>query len=521
MTTRPFTHTPLMTQQVEALQRLQGRTAYGLRMEQGTGKTLTLLEDAMRLHAAGVIDAVLVLAPNGVHENWVLNEIPTHIPPNIPVCAAYYVSPAAANRRERAAMQRLMTARVDGEVPALRVLTMSYDSLLAIQGFKFAEAFVLSSKCMIIADESQRIKNLTASRTKRALLLRQHCVVSRIATGTAIANSPVDAFAQFEFLESGCLGTDSPVAFKAEYCELLPPQHSIMRQIAERIERRRGRKLTEAQRMHVLPQIVKSDAAGRPVYKNLERLGERLDEWSYRVLKSDCLDLPEKVYETRFFHLSAAHRKVYDRMEEEQRFLLEDETLLATSRLVAMGKLRQITSGFLLMRDGTVSYMEDNPRIELLQETLEDLPGQGIIWAQHREELRNIKARLDKMELSCEVVDGSVPMGQRRAVRDAFQAGELKWIAAHPATMGTGFTLTAATTHIYYSNGFSLLDRLQSEDRSHRIGQRHTVTYIDFVAIDTRDDDVVWALQHKLDTAAMINGDPARKSRFAEKEVAA
>lgn len=512
------TKTKLMKQQVKALAMGSGKEAYGYLMEQGTGKTLVVLEEAMRLYAAGEITALLVLAPNGVHENWIINEIPAHVPDDVPLVCAYYVSPAASNRREKAALAAVVERYEFSDVQPLRVLTCNYESLLTDACFKFVEKFVMSYKAMIMADESQKIKNMDSRRTKRALNIRKHCRVRRIGTGTAITNSPLDAFSQFEFLEEGLLGTSSYSAFRAEFCELLPPGHGVVRHLAQRKARAMGKPdMSEAQLERISPKLIKHDELGRPMYKNLDRLQALIKAHSYRVLKEDCLDLPPKVYETRYFHLSDAHRKVYDRMFEEMRFTLEDGTELMTSKLVAMGKLRQITSGFVLMRDGNVSYTEDNPRIKLLESCVEEETQQGIVWSQYKEEQRNIKKMFERLKQGVEVVNGDTPMGRRREIMKEFQAGNLQWIAAHPATMGSGFTLTAGKIVYYYSNGFNLEERLQSEDRTHRIGTVGTIVYRDLVAIDTRDDDVVWALQHKLDTAAMVNGDPQRKSRFARR----
>ncbi len=273
--------------------------------------------------------------------------------------------------------------------------------------------------------------------------------------------------------------------------------------------------MTDKQKQATLErtQIVATDEMGRPKYKNLDNLHTLIARHSFRKLKLECLDLPPKQYATRYFHLTPKQRAIYDRLAEELRYTLEDGRELMTSKLVAMGKLRQITSGFLLLRDGTISYIQDNPRIELLHDQVEGETQQGIIWAQYKEEIANVQAMLRANGFTSDVVNGPVPMKRRREIRQEFQSGNLQWIVAHPASMGTGHTMTAAQLVYYYSNGFNLEERLQSEDRTHRIGTVGTVEYRDLVAIDTRDDDVVWALQHKLDTAAMINGDPARSQR--------
>ena len=488
-----WTPTALMPQQIEGLRRCEGKNGFGLLMEQGTGKTLTLLEEAMGLYATDQIDALIVLAPNGVHENWVLNEIPTHAPEDFPLLCAYYVSDGASNRREKRAIADVVTP-TKGEDPVFRVLTCNYESLLTDACFKLVETFARNFRCMIIADESQKIKNPDSRRTKRAMNLRKHCSPRRIATGTAIINSPLDAFSQFEFIGSGLLGTTSFAAFRREFCVLLTQNHGVARHLTDRLIRARGLKnVTPELREKMTPAIIRQDELGRPMYKNLDKLHSMIAKHSYRVLKEDCLDLPPKVYETRYFHLTSKQRGVYERMEEDLRYTLENGMELITTKLVAMSKLRQITSGFVLMRDGNVSYVEDNPRIELLRASIEEEEQQGIIWSQYKEEQRNIHKMIRKLGKTVDVVNGETPMKRRREIMAEFQAGNLQWIAAHPATMGSGFTLTAAKIIYYYSNGFSLEERLQSEDRSHRIGTVGSVLYRDLVAIDTRDDDVVWA----------------------------
>lgn len=514
---RHLARTPLMPHQKDARAKAQGRKGFAYLMEQGTGKSLTALDEALELYADGEIDGVCVLAPNGVHENWVYDELPKHLPPDMAARVAAYVNDP--NRREKAALAHLMAPREPGDVPPMRWLAISYDSLLTERGFDFAVKFVRAQRTLLIADESQKIKTLTATRSKRALTLRRFAEKRRILTGTAITNSPLDAFAQFEFLEEGMLGTDSFVEFRAEYCELLSSGHGMVKHIVQKMERKMGRQMSDREREKRSPSIIAKDERGMPIYKNLDRLNGLIAPHSFRVLKEDVLtDLPPKQFEVRYFHLTKTQRQVYERMEDEQRFILEDQSILAVSKLVAMSKLRQITSGFLLMRSGEISYLEDNPRIELLVETVEDFAGKGIIWAFYKEEIRNIIRRLNEAGHSAKAVNGDTPLSARREIREEFQNGPLQWIVAHPLAMGTGYTLTAAEWVIYYSNDFSLEGRLQSEDRAHRIGQTKSVLYTDFVALDTRDDDIAWALQQKLDVAAIVNGDPERKSRFRASE---
>jgi hypothetical protein len=128
--------TKLMPHQVVGVSRMKGHKGFALLMEQGTGKSLTFLEEALQEYAAGEIELVFILAPNGVHENWILDQIPSHIPETIEARAAYYCSDM--NKREKQQMDWTLRARRDGEVPPLRFVGMSYDSLLTDKGWDLA-----------------------------------------------------------------------------------------------------------------------------------------------------------------------------------------------------------------------------------------------------------------------------------------------------------------------------------------------------------------------------------------------
>ena len=84
---------------------------------------------------------------------------------------------------------------------------------------------------------------------------------------------------------------------------------------------------------------------------------------------------------------------------------------------------------------------------------------------------------------------------------------ECRFLVGTPSTGGYGITLTAANTVIYYSNGYDLEKRLQSEDRAHRIGQKKPVTYVDLIAEDTVDENIVKSLRKKINIASEVLGE--------------
>jgi SNF2 family DNA or RNA helicase len=488
MKTKPMAH------QLDALARMAGRESYALFMEQGTGKTWTLLADAERLYAAGRIDGVLVIAPKGVHLNWVNREIPTHL--DAPIVAAAWRS-GTQNRKQLAALDRLFEPRAEGEIPLLRVLSMNIEALITRDGYDMARRFLNAVRAMIIVDESSRIKSPDARRTKVAMQLRPSAAFARIATGTPITNSPVDVFAQMEFLESGLLGTTSYRAFVAEYAELVPNGHPLMRQLAQRNPRAAN------------AQIIARNPDGSPRWRNLDRLQKLLEPHSFRVLKRDCLDLPEKIYKTHFFELSAAQSRAYRSMRDDLRMELMDGAMATVTQLGSMVKLQQITSGFAIPPGGgePLYISKDNPRLAALLGLLEDIEGSVIIWARFREELSQIAELLRAAKIDFVEYHGGIPQAARELAVDAFQSRAAQVFLGQPQSGGIGLTLTAAETVIYFSNDFNLETRLQSEDRAHRIGTRSNVLYIDIVAEGTIDESIAAALQRKTDVAAAILGD--------------
>lgn len=475
--------TQAMAHQRIGLKLLQEHSDYfALGAEQGTGKTWMLLADAEARFKRGEIDGALVLAPNGVHTNWVLREIPTHV--EVPVAAAFWLS--GGGKRHQRKIDRMMRTE-PGE--ALAVLAMNIEAIGTQAGYDAAKDFLRNFRSVMIIDESQRIKNPTAARTKRVMTLAPLAASRRIASGTLIPNTPIDLFSQYEFLASGLLGTKSYRAFVAEYAELLPETHALVRQIAARS---RGAR----------PQVIKRDAQGTPVFKNLVKLQRLMEPHTYRVLKKDCLDLPEKIYQTRYFELSPAQRGRYNAVEEELIFQREDGTIDQFTALTVITKLRQLTSGFMLIDGRPTGLVESEERLSALRQALEDVEGQVIIWAAFREEITQIAAMLEPEGVV--QFHGDIAPKDRQEAVDRFQRGEVRFFIANPAAAGTGLTLTAAETAIYYSNSYSLEQRLQSEDRCHRIGTKSSVVYIDLVARGTIDERIATALQNKQTLAADI-----------------
>lgn len=525
----------LMAHQKRALAFSRTRQFYALLMEQGTGKTAVGIHDAAERWLADQITGFCVLAPNGVHTNWTLREIPTHMPDGITyISAAWYSS---MNRAEERAIEELFAEPAD---PCLRILTMNWEALLTKDGWRMAERFAKAHvhRLKLGADESQRIKNPGAQRTKKFMNLTPYSLVRAIYSGTAIVQSPWDAYSQFDFLHSSILKTPSYAAFRAEYAELITQGHGLMRHImlrhtpqirarfkpqldralliADEMERRlevnRIETLIHEEIVKRSPAIIAKDpVTGLPKWRNLEKLAALIAPHSFRVLKEECLDLPAKVYTQRFFRMTAKQRKDYVLLRDDFRLKLENETIIPQERIATITKLSQIVSGYFLIpgtdRIQRVMPNDVNPKLQALMDEIEDCEGKIIIWARFHVEIEDIMSLLREANIHCVAYHGGVAQRDRTLAIDSFQEGSARVFVGQQAAGGTGITLTAAQNVIYYSNTWSLEDRLQSEDRAHRIGQTKSVRYVDIIAQDSIDENVTKALRAKIDLSRTIMGD--------------
>lgn len=503
-----------MQHQLVGLERLaENPDAYMLACEQGTGKTWILLAEAERRYLAGDIEALLVVAPKGVHTNWVRREIPAHLECEH-IAAAFR---ASGGKKVAAMANAVLDKRVER---GLRILTINVDGLATAAGYRAAWSLVTGYRTMMVLDESHLCKNPEALRTKKVIAIGRQAVARRAATGTPIGQGPADIYSQFDYLAPGLIGTTSYRAFVAEYSVLMPPTSGlcieVVRRYAPRLiaqyERAKadGDLLLESdlarQIARQAPQIIARDVNGRPKWKNLDKLHSKIDPFMYRVLKRDCLDLPDKIYSTHYFELSAERRRLYTAVERDLRMTRPDGIVDTYDALTVGSKLRQITSGFVMI-DGEphgLAADADNERLAALADLLETIDGPFIVWAHFREEIAAVMRLLSGLGIAAGAYYGDTKDADRERIIDQFQAGALRAIVVNQASGGTGLTLTAAQTAIYYSNDFSLIKRLQSEDRNHRHGTIIAPRYIDLVAMDTVDELVAAALQNKREVADAI-----------------
>lgn len=502
---KPWAH------QLEALTLSWAQEYFALFMEQGTGKTKVIIDTAAALFARRKVNTVLVCAPDGVQTGWVQDELHKHMSPDVGFIACVYRNRAGVQAR------RLQDTVMRGDLNdnRLRVLGMNYDLLATNEGRKAARDFLCrpGHDTLLVGDESHKFKTPKAVRTKAVLDLSAFAKYRRILTGTA-ALSPLDLWTQCRFLDPDVLGYSSFVAFKAHFCELEPPTSYLQSHINRRLVAKYGEKRANA----MMPRLVKKDDEGMPIYKNLDELKRLVDRCSFRVVKSECMDLPPKVYSKRIVQLTPEQRRMYDSLAQDMMVEYEGGLMTATLAMVRYGRLHQITGGF-FKADNALNALPikgGNPKLEALLDAVEDADGKVVIWAAFTQESDAILYHL-RERYGAQAV--ALYRGDNKGSRDKDKwrftnVPTCRFFVSNQAAGGTGLDgLQVANTVIYYSNSNKLRDRLQSEDRTHRGGSEihHSVNYIDIVAEDSYDEKQLRALRANKNVADMITGDSPKE----------
>jgi len=520
---------------------------FALLMEQGTGKSKVVIDTVAHLWREHRIDSLLIIAPKGVAPGWVRQQLPTHMPEDVPYAAAIWR--ASMSKTRQGEVKVVLNAK-----GALRILVMNVEAFGATaKAIDFAISMLDdAASAMVVVDESHRIKTPQAATTKRIINLRIRSAYRRILTGT-VGDKPFDLYSQFGFLDPDIIGVDSFTAFKAEYAELLPDSSGLMRHILRRVPKKWSGKYIDditgqpadgawndddtkrAKHMEPIykPTIVATNDDGTPRYRNLDKLQGLIAPHSFRVLKRDCLDLPAKLYSRYYTELTDKQWALYEQVKENMRIEWEEDRITTFNKLTTILRLQQIVCGYVGDGEKLVELFpkwSENPRVVSMLELIGDRPiGEGtIIWCRFVADILRVSEALREAYGAAQVVQfyGGVKDKAREEAVARFQgerqimdkSGNLlrteavmdraRFMVAQQQSGGVGQTWTAANLSLYYSNTFSLIDRLQSEDRPHRIGQEHPVQYVDLEAEDTVDSVIINSLIAKKDVADAINDDP-------------
>jgi SNF2 family DNA or RNA helicase len=494
--TEPYAH------QRERFYLYRDKVAWAHLHEPRTGKSKLVIDTTAYNYEQGRIDAGFVIAPSGVHTNWIRNEVPVHCPERTNFAMFAYDTEKAATKTHQRRCQEAL--KHDG----LLWVTMSYDGLTTVRGSAFAKKVLTTRRCMQVLDEAHRIKDYHAKRTDYAIASSKHNVMSRILTGTLVGNEPFDVYCPLLFLDPlfwAKNGFSTMTAFKAHFAEWVPRERFTGK---FKQDRRTGEWERVTQRFNVVAQ---DPVTGEKRYLHLDKLGLILQQISDRVCAADVLDMPEDIFEKRYFTMTPEQQRLYDELRDDFITWLDSgDMITADLAIVRLMRLQQITCGYLPTEDGEEPYHfvpGENPRLKCLMDLLEDIPHQAIVWARFTPDVDMICAALDKAGESYVRYDGKVSKYDRAENVDTFQAGKVKWFIGKASAGGEGLPLFRAGSVIFYSSTYKLTERIQATDRAKLKGKKEHVGVVDIICPGSTDENIVMSLRQKRNIASIVNGD--------------
>ena len=563
---------PLFRHQQELLDQTWELPAWAIFFQTGVGKTAPTIHTAARLYEAKRIDAAVVVAPNMVHRNWITDEIPKHSPINWRGLD-WHSSRAKAQDRALARLLETprgvlpwLAITYDGLItPRGRKATIDFltrfsqiPASVVGRGEKAVIDFLMRSpRILLVIDEGSRVKNPEAQRTKKVAALRKLSAYVRLLNGTPTTQAATEIYSQLKLLDDMYWvrhGIGSWTAFKSRFCvfrkivvggeddreanelkgtrnrEPIVPHDADPEGIAayEQLDLEGIPGISDEKTSVVAgasdARIRASDApatTGRTIdivvgYRELDKLHEMIQPLSTRLTKEQAgLDLPPKLYQRLVFDLAPEQRRVYEQLRKEYMVELDNGVLVtAALAMVRILRLQQVACGYLPNPEDPEGEpilvpKGENPRLAAFMDWLEDIGSQqAIVWCRFTRDVDLITRELGPPR--CVRYDGEVNEKGKATALDLFTSGKRQICVAKASSMGMGLTLVNSAISFYYSNTFSLLERLQSEDRQHRPGQHNPVTYVDLIADKTVDGKILHSLREHNEMARKVSGDEYR-----------
>lgn len=435
--------TKLYEYQATAVDKISKLKVGALYMEQGTGKTRTALEIIKNKMSKGKVEVVLWLCPCSVKNN-LKEDIIKHT----------------------------------GELPTENniiirgIESLSSSDRLYLQLLELVKIY----KVYLIVDESNLVKNKLAIRTERIIEISSFCKYKMILNGTPISKNEADLFAQWYILDWRILGYKSFYSFAANHLEY------------KTVKLPSGREITTDQIIRVL---------------NVDYLTEKIAPYMYQIKKDEVLkELKPKQYHMRYFFLDDLQEEEYS--ETKELFLFNVVDWRSETIFKLFSALQHITSGKKVlsapekrMRTEKMYTWENNPRIQCLKRTLEDIgEDKCIIFAKYQDEINDIALLLQSENKSYIEFTGKISQKKRQENREKFK-NHVQFMLANKQCGAYGLNLQFCHNIIFYSNDFDLATRLQAEDRVHRIGQDKIVNIYDICCKYTIDVFIANCLQNK------------------------
>lgn len=470
---------PARSHQVRALAEAWGHEGHCYFVDPGGGKTYLSIADAGRMYAEGLIDGVIIIAPNGVHEQWIDQQFPQWC--GVPWKGHH-------NRAGKRALGEFLKPRAMRPADALGVVAVNYEALRTKDGEALLEAFVaLYPRYLLVVDESHKAKSPTADRTKETMRWALRARFRRILSGTPVLRGLEDLWSQYEICTPGLGWPHEPIrllpkgkvhtygfmGFKSHYCIT--------------------RELPSNPRAKII--------VG---YRNEDHLRERVAPFVTRIKSAEFAVMEEPDVITVPTPMTAAQAAQYHLMENALMAQIDGGVITAQNALVQMGKLMQIAAGFLYREDaddeqGPWQVLGSN-KIDAALELLDQLDEPVLIWAPYRAQQQMLMIEMnDRVEMGKPEArpffhyQGSASVAAWEATRNGVMFGN------QGSGMGVGLNLQHAAANIYLSNTFSAEARWQSIKRTDRMGQTRQVRIWDLTTPGTVETKVMKALEHKED----------------------
>ncbi len=442
---------------------------FALLDEMGTGKTKTVIDAMSEMFYSGEVKLVIVVCPNQVKGQWansVWGQIVKHRPAGIPISIMQIESSKSP----------VHWTTYDNEIGyenQLNWIVVNYEAIRLgrIQKFLIDRINLLPSA--MVLDESIFIKNHTALQTKACITVGRHVKRRYILNGTPLTKGPLDYFSQFSFLNSKIIGIDKFIVFRNRYAVMRP--HEIT--VKSGGKRVRGDKTVGGRTVRTIMRIVE--------YQNLQGLVDRIKPFYRRITKAECLDLPNKLYQILEVPMTEEQDKHYKNMKDNLLAFIQGRIISAPIVLTKLLRLSQITSGFITDHsdeEQVTKIFSKSPKIDLTVKLIQESDKPVVVFCSFKPEIQMLCKALTAADISHGEIHGGVDNKTRENTIAEFQEGGMKVLVCQIATGGLGIELTAAGKVIFLNNTKSYALRLQAEDRVHRTGLQHNVTYIDLLS---------------------------------------
>lgn len=508
----------LYKHQLEAFEKFKDKDDIMLFFEQGCGKSATALRIAQYKYEQGIIDQLLIIAPNDVHYQWATEQVPEWLDCDYTVlCFAgrggvgKFYSPTVANK--------------------LGIVCVNIDTFSQPTKWKDVVAWTCNKKTMIVLDEATAIKTVDSKRTQNILCefndihkmgrrminstKKSNCKVRCVLTGTPVTNGPLDLWSIAEFVKPNFFGLNwwSFKNYYGMFTRLTVNNRDVPILLNEKAWK--GIKACESYALAYnifgcsedTYFTIQSQPKYCGPYKHAEELKDKLQSVAIFKKITECLDMPEKTYVKRTLKMNAEQQRAYKTMKDQQIAEYKDHVVTALNKLTMATRLQQISSGFIcnkidkesleglpedIMPEEVVWLGNSNPKLDYLMRDVDEADKPCIILTRFSAEAAKIYDML-KDKYTTLLYTGWKKTGKL----EDFKTGNYDVIVANTACIARGFNLQNSHTILYYSNTFSMELREQSEARTFRSGQKNECIYIDYVFENTIDEAILKALRTK------------------------